>query len=302
MQDDHDAFYCVVDLHSLTGDRRRPGRAAPAHPFRRGPTAGRRAGPAALRPVRAEPRAGPQPARVGARMHHRVRRGQPDDSVQGQVRALGAGVGGPVHLSGADGRRHPALPGRRRAGRRGPASAPGAGPQPGPALQRPVRRAVRGARALHRQGDGQDPGPAGPDGQDEQVPARRRSHRPARRPGRHREAVQAGGHGLRQRDPVRPGRQARRVQPAQHPGRVHRPVGGPDRGRTAGPGLRRPEDAGGRGRRRVHRAVRGPHARTDGRPDRARPVAGRRRRAGRGGGRADRGPHLRTRRPAGPVR
>ena len=42
---------------------------------------------------------------------------------------------------------------------------------------------VRGARALHPQGHGEDPRPAGPDGEDEQVAGRGRHGEPARRPG-----------------------------------------------------------------------------------------------------------------------
>ena len=45
-------------------------------------------------------------------------------------------VGGAVHLPDPAGRRHPALPGRPGAGRRGPAPAPRADPRPGAAVQR----------------------------------------------------------------------------------------------------------------------------------------------------------------------
>ena len=47
---------------------------------------------------------------------------------------------GPVHLPDPAGRGHPGLPGGRGAGRRGPAPAPRAHPQPGAAVQLPVRR------------------------------------------------------------------------------------------------------------------------------------------------------------------
>ena len=63
---------------------------------------------------------------------------------------------GPVHLPDPAGRRHPGLPGRRGAGRRGPAAAPGAHPQPGAAVQLPVRPDVDRPGAVHPQGDGQD--------------------------------------------------------------------------------------------------------------------------------------------------
>ena len=68
-----------------------------------------------------------------------------------------------VHLSDPAGRRHPALPGRTGAGRRGPAPAPRADPRPGAALQLALRRDLRRARAVHRQGDREDRRPAGPD-------------------------------------------------------------------------------------------------------------------------------------------
>ena len=83
-------------------------------------------------------------ARLGAGLHHRLRRGQPDDPVQGQVGQAGRRPGQrrPVHLPDPAGRRHPALPGRRGAGRRGPAPAPGADPRP--------RAAVQHARSARR--------------------------------------------------------------------------------------------------------------------------------------------------------
>ena len=52
-----------------------------------------------------------------------------------------------VHLPDPAGRRHPGLPGGRRAGRRGPAAAPGAHPQPRAAVQRPVRPDADRARS-----------------------------------------------------------------------------------------------------------------------------------------------------------
>ena len=86
LQDDHDAFYCVVDLHAITSSTTRPSCAArtrvTAAQFL---AAGRR--PRPVHAVRAAPRAGARPAGLGARLHHRLRRGQPDDAVQGQVAA-----------------------------------------------------------------------------------------------------------------------------------------------------------------------------------------------------------------------
>ena len=56
LQDGHEAFYCVVDLHAITVDAG-PGGAPPQHPGLGGPAArpGRR--PGAQHAVRAEPRA-----------------------------------------------------------------------------------------------------------------------------------------------------------------------------------------------------------------------------------------------------
>ena len=83
-----------------------------------------------------------------------VRRGEPHDAVQGQVGQAGRRRHDrrPLHLSGADGRRHPALRHRARAGRRRPAAAPRAHPRPGRALQRALRRHLRRARGAHPQG------------------------------------------------------------------------------------------------------------------------------------------------------
>ena len=82
-------------------------------------------------------------------LHHRLRRGQPDDPVQGQVAPSRAPTDQrrPVHLPDPAGRGHPALPGRPGAGRRGPAPAPGADPRPRAAVQHPLRRDVHGARS-----------------------------------------------------------------------------------------------------------------------------------------------------------
>ena len=51
---------------------------------------------------------------------------------------------GPLHLSGADGRRHPPLPGRHRPDRRRPTAAPRARPGRRGAVQHPFRRDVHG--------------------------------------------------------------------------------------------------------------------------------------------------------------
>ncbi len=88
--------------------RARPEDARGPHPQRRRPAAGVGAGSAAVHGLRPVPRARARRAAVGAGLHHRLRRGEPDDAVQGQVVAgrPGAGLGGPVHLPDPAGRGH----------------------------------------------------------------------------------------------------------------------------------------------------------------------------------------------------
>ena len=177
LQDDHEAFYCVVDLHAITLDP-----PPPAELAQRTRVSAAQLLAAGLDPQRCalfvQSHVPAHAAAVlGARVHRRVRRGQPDDPVQGQVvarrgRAL---LGRAVHLSRAAGGRHPALPGRPGAGGRGPAPASRAHPQPGAALQRPIRRDVHRARGVHPEGDGQGARPAGPHGEDVEVAGRCRA-------------------------------------------------------------------------------------------------------------------------------
>ena len=92
LQETHDAVYCVVDLHAITVEvapdqlRDRTRRTAAQYL-----AAG--IDPEPLDPVRAEPRARARPAAVGARLPHRLRRGLPDDPVQGQVGQAGRRTG-----------------------------------------------------------------------------------------------------------------------------------------------------------------------------------------------------------------
>ena len=143
LQDDHDAFYFIPDLHAITVEHD-PKLLAAAHPDRRRAAARARARPGPVHAVRPVPGARARAAGLGAGLHHRVRRGEPDDPVQGQVGQAGHRPGHrrAVHLPDAAGRRHPALPGRPGAGGRGPAPAPGAHPRPGAAVQHPVRRST----------------------------------------------------------------------------------------------------------------------------------------------------------------
>ena len=114
LQETHDAFYCVVDLHAITVEVGAGGaaRADPASPPRSTSPAGSTpSGP------RSSCRAtSPQHAELAwvLGVHHRLRRGRPDDAVQGQVRAerRRGHHRRPVHLPGPHGGRHPAL--RRR--------------------------------------------------------------------------------------------------------------------------------------------------------------------------------------------
>ncbi len=108
-----------------------PGAAAPPVQGRGSAAARGRARPEAVHGVRAEPRPRARRAGLGLSLHDRVRRGQPDGPVQGQVgqkSGADAGQRGAVHLPDPAGRRHPAVPVEPGAGGRGPAAAPGADP------------------------------------------------------------------------------------------------------------------------------------------------------------------------------
>ena len=224
MQDDFDAFFCVVDLHAITVPQ----------------------DPEALRRRTLVTAAqylalGIDPARSTIFVQSHVPAhtelawvlgcftgfgaGLADDAVQGQVAEAGLGRhhSRPVHLSGADGRRRAALRHRPGAGRGGPASASRARARRGAAVQRAVRRHVRRPGRADRQGHRQDLRPAGADGEDEQVGVhRRRADQPAGRPEGDGQADPVGGHRQRARDPVRPRGQGRGVQPADHPVGGHR--------------------------------------------------------------------------------
>ena len=167
LQDDYDCIYCVVDLHAIT---------VPQDPATF--PAERRDAAKVLLAMGVDPSRSllyfqsqvPQHTELSLDPeHHRLHRPvEPDDPVQGEGRQ-GRLQPGPLLLPGADGRRHPPLPSRRGAGRRGPEAAPGVDPRPGGALQRPLRRGVPGARADHPQDRGPDHVAAGPHDQDVQV-------------------------------------------------------------------------------------------------------------------------------------
>ena len=159
-----EAFFCVVDLHSIT---------TPFEPdVLRESTLSVFAWliatgvDPAVDGVRAEPRPRAPRGRVASRRSHGVRRAPPDDAVQGPRGGAGLRLGGPLHLSGADGGRHPALPHRRRSRRRRPAAARRVDARHRGALQPALRRdARRAARRVPRGGlaDQEPPGTRTPD-------------------------------------------------------------------------------------------------------------------------------------------
>ena len=148
MQETHDCIYCVVDLHAITVRQQRA-------ELRRN----------TMRAGQHVPRRGIDPERSIVIVQSHV----PQHSelawilntvaYMGELRRMtqfkdktGRRRGRehrrrPLRLPGADGGRHPALPGRRGAGRRGPEAARRAHARPRRALQQRLRQGVRGARA-----------------------------------------------------------------------------------------------------------------------------------------------------------
>ncbi len=110
----------------------------------------------------------------------------------------------PVHLPGADGRRHPALSGRHRADRRRPATAPRARARHRGAVQLALRRDVHGAPRRLPGGGRADHGPAGADEEDVHHGRHRAGDgAPAGRAGRDPEEVPLRGDGLGPRGTTR---------------------------------------------------------------------------------------------------
>ena len=194
------------------------------------------AGPRREHAVRAEPGAGAHRAGLPAGVHGAHRRAEPDDPVQGEgTRRRRVHPGLAVHLPGADGRRHPALPARAGAGRRRPAPARRADPRPRAAVQPHLRRGVHRPRDHHAAG--RCPGHA----TSPTRPARWAS--PASAPASSCCSTRPTSYAARSRGrsptptpaPTRcapTGRQARRHQPARDPGRLRR-LGGRASRRTA---------------------------------------------------------------------
>ena len=175
LQDDHDAFYCVVDLHAITVEHD-PAELRARTRVDGGPVPRRRARPRARHAVRAVPRA--EHAQLAWVLGCITGFGEASRMTQFKDKAArGGGDRASVGLftypilQAADILLYQARPG---AGRRGPAPAPRAHPRPGAAVQHPVRRHVHGARAAHRQGDREDLRPADRRQADEQEHRRQR--------------------------------------------------------------------------------------------------------------------------------
>ena len=140
-QEEGDAFFCIVDLHSITVDYdpRTSTTARSTSPR----CCSRSASTPTARRSSAEPRDGAPRGGLAAVGRHRVRTTRPHDSVQGEGRGQGVRLGRALHLPRPDGGRHPALPDRHRPGRRRPAPARRAGPRHRAALQLALRRDVQ---------------------------------------------------------------------------------------------------------------------------------------------------------------
>ncbi len=141
-QERGEAFFCIVDLHSITVDYD-PADLRAAHARPGGDPVRDRSRPGALDGLLPEPRDRARRGGLAALGRDELRAARPDDAVQGEGRPAGVRLGRAVHLPGADGGRHPALPDRHRPDRRRPAAAPRALPRRRGALQRAVRRDVR---------------------------------------------------------------------------------------------------------------------------------------------------------------
>ncbi len=114
--------------------------------------------------------------------------------------------------------------GRRGAGRRRPAPAPGAGTRARHPLQQPVRRDVRRPQGGHTGHRGTGHGPPAPRAQDVQVGRLAARHdRPPRLGRRHHAQGAQGRHRHRRRGALRPREEAGPGEPARAPGGGHRP-------------------------------------------------------------------------------
>ena len=105
----------------------------------------------ALHPVQPEPGAGARRTRLDLQLRGAAGLARPHDPVQGEIRqAQGTRLGRALHLSDADGRRHPGLQGDACAGGRGPEAASGTLPR----HRAEVQQRFYGARFLSAAGAG----------------------------------------------------------------------------------------------------------------------------------------------------
>ena len=176
--DQHDRRLASSASSTCTPSRSTGPRPAPQpHPRDGGRAARSGLDPERLHGLRAEPRARAHRADLAARVHRHLRRAAAHDPVQGEEQGPGVGARRAVHLSGAHGRRHPALRHRQGAGRRRPAPAPRAHPRPCDPLQRPLRRDLRRSRGRPPEGRRQGDGPAASGQEDVEVDGTPRSAR-----------------------------------------------------------------------------------------------------------------------------
>ena len=188
LQETHDAFYCVVDLHAITVDGD-PARAARAHPAHGRPVPRRRASTRSGRALFVQSHVPEHAAAgLGAELPHRLRRGRPDDPVQGQVgrRAPSGTTVGPVHLPDAAWPPTSCCTTRTRCRSARTSASTSSSPATWPSGSTAASATTFVVPEPYIvKATGEDLRPAGPDGEDEQVarPPRRR-HRPAGRPDR----------------------------------------------------------------------------------------------------------------------
>ena len=178
IQYDYESIYCIVDLHAITVYQ----------------------DPAELR-AKIEELAGmllaigidpkhsslvvqssiPAARRTGldADLRHAGRLAGAHDAVQGQIAGAGNHRRRPAAISGADGRRYSAVPGRHRAGGRRSVAAPGTGARHRAALQFALRRNVRHAGHAPAHGGRAHHGPRRSRKEDEQVGRRAAATRSA---------------------------------------------------------------------------------------------------------------------------
>ena len=236
--------------------RARPEDARRTHPQRRRPAPRARARPGPVHAVRPVARARARAAGMGARLHHGVRRGEPDDPVQGQDALVRAPTGPPSGCSPTRSCRPPTSCSTRPTGFRSARTS--ASTWSSPAISH--SGSTPGSAA-----PSSSPSPTSPPGaakiQDLQDPTAKMS-KSASSPGGNRRAARRPeglgqedpfrGHRHRAGDPLRRGGQAGDLEPA---GDLLGAIGTQDRrdrGRVRRAGLRRPQE-GPRGRRRAVR-------------------------------------------------